>query len=52
VPVSGGYALGSTYGNNGAVASQPVTNAAGLPIGWTVMQKTAAPMTVYVTCIQ
>ena len=51
--VSGGFSLSSTYGNNSSVvASQPVINAAGTPTGWTVTQRTATPMTVYVTCIQ
>lgn len=50
--VGGGYSLGSTNGNNGAIVSQPITNTSGTPTGWTVTQKTATAMTVYVTCIQ
>jgi hypothetical protein len=48
--VSGGYSL-SGSGNNGAVSSQPVMTGM-TPTGWTVTQKNAGTMTVYVTCIQ
>ena len=48
--VSGGYSLNGN-GNNGAVSSLPVMTGT-TPTGWTVIQKNAGTMTVYVTCIQ